>query len=67
MLSVYGIRFFERKAALRLTGIGEEPEFESRFLRQSHHPELSLHRDECEKSALFQRHLTNGLGTAPAA
>jgi hypothetical protein len=36
-------------------------------LRQSYRPELSLCRDEREKNALFQRHLPNGLGTAPAA
>jgi hypothetical protein len=35
-------------------------------LRQSHRPELSLHRDECEKNALYQRNLPNGLATAAA-
>jgi pyruvate, orthophosphate dikinase len=34
---------------------------------QSHRPELSLHRAECGKSTLYQRHLPNELGTAPAS
>ena len=44
--------------------LSEYLRFESRTLRQSHCQELSLRRDECEKSTLFQRHLPNGLGTA---
>jgi hypothetical protein len=43
----------------------EHLRFESRALRQSHRSELSLYRDERRKSALFQRHLPNRLGTAP--
>ena len=44
-----------------------EPEFESRFLRQSDLRGNSLRQFEREKSALLQRQLPNGLSTAPAA